>query len=203
MARTSQPFPFLSSLRNQFQLVIFMLTLAIGLQFFLFVEQAGNGGPVTIHRPAGVEGFLPIGALLGWKQFLTTGTWDPFHPAAMVILFYAGAISLLLRKSFCSWFCPVGTMSEWFWKLGHRLLGKNIRLPAALDWLLRSLKYILLSFFVLITFKMAPAEIASFMNSPYYKLADVKMLHFFTRIGTVALMIVMELNVLAPFVRNF
>ena len=203
MDRPRTPIAFMSSLRNRFQLVLFVLTLAIGLQFYFFVEQAGNGGPITIHRPAGVEGFLPIGALLGWKQFLTTGVWDAAHPAAMVILFYAVVISLLFRKSFCSWFCPVGTLSEWLWKLGHRLLGNNFKLPTILEWPLRALKYILLSFFVYITFKMAPDEIASFLNSPYYKLADVKMLHFFIRIGTVALTTVVVLAVLSLFVRNF
>lgn len=203
MDRTRQPIAFFSSLRNRFQMVLFVLTMAIGWQFFLFVQQAGNGGALTIQRPAGVEGFLPIGALLGWKRFLTTGIWDPVHPAAMVILLYAGIISLLFRKSFCSWFCPVGTLSEWLWKSGHRWLGKNIRLHAALDWPLRSLKYLLLMFFVTITFKMTPVDIASFLNSPYYKLADVKMLYFFTRMGTAALLTIVVLLLLSVFVRNF
>ena len=203
MHLTNKSITFFTSLRNRFQLVLFVLTLAIGLQFFLFVDQAGNGGTITIQRPAGVEGFLPIGALLGWKHFFATGVWDAAHPAAMVILLYAGVISLLFRKSFCSWFCPVGTVSEWLWKIGHRLLGKNYRLPAALDWPLRSLKYLLLSFFVYITFNMAPTEIASFMDSPYYKLADVKMLYFFTRIGPVALVTVAVLSILSILVRNF
>ena len=204
MNHSCTPISFFSSLRNRFQLVLFLMTLAIGLQFYCFVEQAGNDGPITIQRPAGVEGFLPIGALLGWKQLLTTGIWDPVHPAAMVILLYAAVISLLFRKSFCSWFCPVGTLSEWLWKLGYRMLGKNIQLPKGLDWPLRSLKYLLLSFFVYITLiKMAPAEIASFLHSPYYQLADVKMLHFFTRIGTVTLVSVLVLLVLSILVRNF
>ena len=198
------PIPFLSSLRNRFQLVLFLTTLAIGLQFYFFVEQAGNGGPITIQRPAGVEGFLPIGALLGWKQLLTTGIWDPVHPAAMVILLYAGVISLLFRKSFCSWLCPVGTLSEWLWKIGYHVLGKNIQLHRGLDLPLRSIKYVLLSFFVYITLiKMAPAEIASFLHSPYYKLADVKMLHFFTRIGTVTLVTLVALLMLSIIFRNF
>ena len=203
MLRSNPPIPFLSSLRNRFQLVLFIVTLAIGVQFYLFVQQAANGGPVTIQRPAGVEGFLPIGALLGWKQFLATGVWDPVHPAAMVILLYAGIVSLLFRKSFCSWFCPVGTLSEWLWKLGYRLLGRNVALPAILDWSLRVLKYVLLSFFVYIIFKMAPVEIATFLNSPYYKLADVKMLHFFTRIGSVPLATIVMLILLSVVVRNF
>jgi hypothetical protein len=38
------------------------------------------------------------------KLFAATGTWDPVHPAAMVMGF-VGVISLLLRKSFIS-LCP-------------------------------------------------------------------------------------------------
>jgi hypothetical protein len=37
--------PFFSSLRNRFQSAVFILTLTIGLQFFVFVEQAGGGVP--------------------------------------------------------------------------------------------------------------------------------------------------------------
>jgi polyferredoxin len=203
MDRSGSGFSFLSSVRNRFQLVVFLLTLAVGLQFYLFVAQAGGDGPITIQRPAGVEGFLPIGALLGWKQLLTTGVWDPIHPAAMVILFYTAAISLLLRKSFCSWFCPVGAVSEWLWKLGRRNFGKNLQPPAWLDWPLRTLKYLLLFFFVYITISMSSAEIASFLGTPYYQLADVKMLHFFTHIGTVAGVTLASLLTMSIFIRNF
>jgi polyferredoxin len=150
-----------------------------------------------------VEGFLPIGALMAWKQFLATGVWDAIHPAAMVILLYAAVISFLFHKAFCSWFCPVGTLSEWLWKLGHRLWGKNSELPAVLDRPLRMLKYILMGFFVLIILTMSPSAIASFLNSPYYKLADVRMLYFFIRIGPAALTTVMILAVLSVFIRNF
>ena len=203
MHRSKDTFSLFSSLRNRVQLVLFALTLAIGLQFYLFVGQAQTGASMTIQRPAGVEGFLPIGALLGWKQFLTTGIWDAVHPAAMVILLYAAMISFLFRKAFCAWFCPVGTLSEWLWKMGHRLLGKNIRIPVAIDWPLRSLKYLLLSFFVFVTVTMAPGEIASFLKSPYYKLADVKMLHFFTRMGMLTFVTLVVLIGLSMFIRNF
>lgn len=203
MDATGDSFSLLGSKRNWIQLVVLVLTLAIGWQFHLFVEQAGNGGQLILRRPPGVEGFLPIGALLGWKQFLTTGRWDPIHPAAMVILLYAVMVSLLLRKSFCSWFCPVGTLSEWLWKVGRRLMGRNFCLPAGLDGPLRSIKYLLLAFFVYVTVRMSPAEIDAFLHSPYYKLADVKMLHFFTRISTVAAIIVSLLMLLSMGIRNF
>ncbi|MBT4640762.1 MAG: hypothetical protein HOC09_18225, partial [Deltaproteobacteria bacterium] len=75
--------------RHWVQLIVFLLTLAIGFQFFLYVRQATGNGPITIARPSGVEGFLPIGALMGWKRFFTNAKWDEIHPAAMVIFGYA------------------------------------------------------------------------------------------------------------------
>ena len=40
MNHSSTPIPFFSSLRNRFQLVLFLTTLAIGLQFFLSSRRA-------------------------------------------------------------------------------------------------------------------------------------------------------------------
>ena len=123
MGRPRTPIAFLSSLRNRFQLALFVLTLAIGLQFYFFVQQAVNSGPITIHRPAGVEGFLPIGALLGWKQFLTTGVWDPVHPAAMVMLCYAAAISF-------RHLCPYGALMGILRLSGNQFPFSALSLPA-------------------------------------------------------------------------
>jgi polyferredoxin len=39
-----------------------------------------------------------------------------------MVLFIAFVLmSLLLKKSFCSWLCPVGTFSEYLWKLGRKI----------------------------------------------------------------------------------
>jgi polyferredoxin len=188
--------------RNWFQLGIFLATIGIGFQFLIYVNQASGNGVVTVLRPPGVEGFLPIGALMGWKLFIQTGIWDPIHPAAMVLLGFAGLISLALRKSFCGWFCPVGTLSEWLWKLGRSLFGKNYKLPVWIDVPLRSIKYLLLGFFVKIIFSMSSSAISGFLQSPYYKISDVKMLHFFTQISTLTVVVLTILVLSSIFVRN-
>jgi hypothetical protein len=189
--------------RHLFQAAALLLTLAIGLQFYIYVRQASGTEAITVARPPGVEGFLPIGALMGWKQFALGGPWDEVHPAAMVILGWAVALSLLLRKSFCGWFCPVGTISEWCWRLGRHLVGRNGQLPAWLDILARSLKYLLLGFFVWIIFTMNVDQIAAFMHSPYYKLSDVKMLHFFTRMSALTAVVLFFLLVFSLVIKNF
>ncbi len=194
---------FVLGLRNWIQLAVLMLTLGLGLQFYLFVQQVAGGGDITLSRPGGVEGFLPIGALMGWKHFIITGEWDVTHPAAMVILAFAGILSFLCRKSFCSWFCPVGTLSEGLWKTGERLFGRNYQVHPWLDYPLRSLKYGLLLFFVYIIARMTTADIAHFLQSPYYRMADVKMLHFFTRMSQTTAIVLAALLLLSIFFRNF
>lgn len=191
------------SVRSYVQTGFFVLTLAVGLQFLIYVMQARQAGVITVPRPPGVEGFLPIGALMGWKRFIATGQWDPVHPAAMVILAYAVVVSFLLRKTFCSWICPVGTVSEWTWKLGARF-GMNVKKPPKwLDGVLRSLKYGLLAFFLTIIVSMGNDDITRFIESPYYKLSDVKMLYFFTRMTFFTAAVLVVLFVLSLMLKNF
>lgn len=197
------PTPFGWNRRNWFQLGVLIATLVIGIQFFIYVHQAGGNGRITASRPPGVEGFLPIGALMGWKLFLTTGVWDPIHPAAMVILGFAAVISFALRKSFCAWFCPVGTISEWLWRRGRKMMGKNFLPPLWIDTPLRGVKYLLLAFFIWIIFSMSSPAIQDFLKSPYYQLSDVKMLFFFTRMTQLTAIVLSVLVIGSLFIRNF
>jgi len=179
------------------------VTVAIGIQFAVFVIQSSGDGAVTVLRPPGVEGFLPIGALMGWKLFFTSGMWDPVHPAAMVILGYAVFLSSFFRKTFCSWFCPVGTLSEWAWKAGNKVIGRNLVPPKWLDILLRGIKYALLGFFVYVIFSMSNMAIIGFLHSAYYKISDVKMLHFFTRMSMTTIWSLLVIVALSFLVKNF
>ena len=92
-------------------------------------------------------------------------------------------MSFLLRKSFCSWLCPVGTLSEYLWKLGRSTFRRNFTLPRWLDIPLRSLKYLLLGFFAYAVFSMSAAAIAEFLATPYGLIVDVRMLNFFRYLG--------------------
>ena len=193
----------ITSNRNWIQLIVFIGTIAIGWQFYIYVSQALGTDSITVARPSGVEGFLPIGALMGWKYFFTTGVWDNIHPAAMVFLGFAVIISILFKKSFCSWFCPVGTFSEWIWKLGEITIGKNYAIPIWLDVPLRSVKYLLLGFFIYVIAQMSSSDMAAFFQSAYYKIADVKMLHFFTKMSFLTGTVLFLLVLLSLFFKNF
>ncbi len=179
--------------------------LYLGIRFGMFVRHfESNGVAPFIARPSGVDGFLPIGGLASLKLWLLNGEFDTKHPAALVLLVTFLLMSLLAKKSFCSWLCPVGTLSEAAWKVGKKILGRNYTMWRWLDIPLRGLKYLLLAFFVKILLIDMPARaIASFVQSPYWSLSDVKMLRFFTQISTTTIVVVATTAVLSLLYKNF
>jgi polyferredoxin len=180
-------------------------TLFIGIRFGLFVRHFETAGAAPfVARPPGVEGFLPIGALVSLRHWLASGVVDAVHPAALVLFLTILGMSLLAKKSFCSWLCPVGTLSEAAWKGGRRLFGRNFTVWRWLDLALRSLKYLLLAFFAkIILLDMPAGALGAFLEAPYWAVSDVKMLHFFTRPSGTALAVIAVLTVLSLLYRNF
>ncbi len=177
----------------------------LGVQFALFVGYFESGGQGLFYpRPPGVEAFLPIGALVSLKALLTSGYFDPVHPAALVLFLTFVGMALLTRKSFCSWLCPVGTLEEGAWKLGRKFFGRNFRIWSWLDILLRTGKYALLLFFAkLILLDMPVAALQGFLKTPYWAIADVKMLHFFTGMSATSLVVIAVLSMLSVLYQNF
>jgi polyferredoxin len=176
----------------------------IGLQFYLWVRYYERGGQgLSVARPAGAEGWLPIAGLMNFKYFLATGLIPAIHPAALFLFVAFLLMSLFLKKAFCSWLCPVGTFSEYLWKLGQRIFGRSLRLPRWADVTLRGLKYVLLGFFVFIIGAMSAEALLDFMNTPYGLLADVKMLNFFRNMGTTAAIVILLLVFFSLLVQNF
>jgi polyferredoxin len=192
------------SFRFAFQLAFFLLNAIIAVRFYQFVRYFETGGSGTMaSRPAGVDGWLPIGGLMNLKYFLMTRSFPSAHPAAMILLFVFFVISILFRKAFCSWLCPIGTLSEGLWKLGKRCLKHNWKFPPWADYVLRSVKYILLGLFLFAVGSLSPASIRAFLESPYGLVADVKMLNFFRYMGYSTLITILVLVLLSVMVKNF
>ena len=163
----------------------FLLTLMwIGIEFYIFTEQIAAGKVPSVTRPPGVEGFLPISALISLKYWLLTGIFNTVHPSALVLLLIITMTAVLLKKGFCAWVCPFGLLSEWLTKIHTKIFDRQLKLPAWLDYPLRSLKYLLLFFFVYaVFFQMNLYDLKQFIYSPYNRVADIKMLHFFTEMS--------------------
>ncbi|GAB4483196.1 MAG: 4Fe-4S binding protein [Thermodesulfovibrionales bacterium] len=177
----------LRPLRYLVQLAFLGLTLHAGYRFLVFVRFFEVPGADFAPRPDMVDGFLPIAGLMSLKYFLFTGIVEPFHPAAFFIFVAALAVSLAAKKGFCGWVCPVGTVSQYAWMLGEKVLGRNLRVEKYTDIGLRMIKYSLMTLFLLlIGFAMAPNMMVLFFLSDYYKVADVKTMKFFTEMSTTA-----------------
>jgi polyferredoxin len=192
------------TLRRTVQILFAALNVWIGVEFYLFVRHYETGGAsVYVPRPPGVEGWLPIASLMNLKYWLATGEVPAVHPAGMFLLLAFLAMAWLFRKSFCSWLCPIGTLSEWLWRAGRSIFGRNFRLPRRADLPLRSLKYILLGLFLYAVGGMSVQAIRAFMESPYGLIADVKMLNFFRDLSVTAAVTLGVLAVASIFLQNF
>ncbi len=191
-------------LRRSVQAIFLALNVWIATEFILFVRYYESGGRTAFaSRPPGVEGWLPIAALMNLKVWLFTGQIPRVHPAGMFLLLAFLAVSVVFRKSFCGWLCPVGTISEWLWRLGRQTFGRNFRLPRKLDLALRSLKYLLLALFFYAVASMSVAGIRAFLEGPYGVIADVKMLNFFRYLGLGGGIVIAVLVIASVFVQNF
>jgi polyferredoxin len=190
--------------RRSFQFAFLLLNLWLGASFYFWVRHFETGSHErAMARPAGVEGWLPIAGLMNAKYWLATGRLPAVHPAALFLFITFLAIAFLFRKAFCSWLCPVGTLSECLWLAGRALFPRNFQLPRWIDLPLRALKYLLLGFFVWAVANMSAAAVEEFMRSPYGAIADVRMLNFFRDLGETASIVLAVLVVASVLVQNF
>ncbi|KHK00804.1 4Fe-4S binding protein [Desulfovibrio sp. TomC] len=171
------------------QWFFFVATLAVGVQFVRFCLAVAAGSADAASRPAGVEGFLPISALLGLRRLLAAGSFDPVHPAGLWILLAAIVMAVLFRKAFCGHICPVGFLAVRLGRLGQRLkLARSV--GPRQNALLGLPKYLLLAFFLFTTFfGMDLAGVDAFLRSSYNITADARLLLFFASPSAKALLI--------------
>ena len=171
-------------LRRGFQSAFLLLNVWIGAIFYLWVRQFEPGGAaISLQRPAGVEGWLPIAGLMNLRYSLADTSRSrapsrrnvPAHRVSRHVVPVPQGVLQLAVSGRNHLRIPVAP--------GRKLFRRNFVLPRWLDLPLRGLKYLLLGFFVWAVASMAADGVAAFMRSPYGVIADVKMLNFFRHIG--------------------
>jgi polyferredoxin len=182
-----------------------LLCIWIGIEMYFFISYLESGGTADFYsRPPGVDGFLPISSMMSFYLFIVTGEIHYAHPAGMFIFLSILLVSLVFGKSFCSWLCPVGFISELVGDTGEKFFKRKIKLPKLLDYPLRSLKYLMLGFlFYSVFFLMTPIAIKAFLDSPYNLVSDIKMYYFFADISRFSLIVISILFLLSVILRNF
>ena len=157
------------------------------LAFFLFavsrllafVRWASGDGPY-VHRPEAVAGLLPVGHFTSFFAWIKGGGWDTLLPAGLVIIIAAVATSLLFKRGFCGWICPLGTVWESAALAGRKLMGgHNLRLPRWLDLVGRSFRYLIAAAILFFLLMVSLPEAVGFRQLPYMWVADVKTIQNF------------------------
>ncbi len=194
--------PELTWVRPTVQIGFLVFSLMVGWQFHVFVNWLAD--PVTRppERPPSVEAWLPISSLMSLTYSLRTGQVNLVHPAGLVIFSLILGLSIFMGRGFCSWVCPIGTLSEWAHGIGRRLIGRNFVPPSWIDLPLRSLKYLLLAFFVYAIVGMSSAAILAFLEGPYNRIADVKMYLLFAEMTRTTAVVLIVLAALSLLVKN-
>lgn len=191
-------------LRHSIQAAFLLLNAWIGIQFYLWVRYYETAGrSLEVSRPAGVEGWLPLASLMNVKVLLAGAGIARIHPAGTFLLIAFLAASLVFRRSFCGWLCPVGTVSEYLWCIGRRVFRRSFHLPGWFDLALRSVKYLLMAAFLLAVASMSVEAIEAFLHSPYGIIDDVKMLNFFREAGAASLIVLAMLAAGSLAIQNF
>lgn len=179
-----------------------LASLITGILLARFYQAAQAGILPLPTRPPGVEAYLPISGLMGLLDWFYRGTLNAIHPAATIFVMIALAMAFLLRKAFCSWVCPVGFISELLGRFGRWSFGKNFLPWKWVDIPLRSLKYLLLAFFLWAILAMSPAGLQAFIQSPYNRVAELKMGLFFLDLSRTGIMVLGVLVLASIFVRG-
>jgi Pyruvate/2-oxoacid:ferredoxin oxidoreductase delta subunit len=200
----SYPRSSIRYVRYAVQAAFLVVTLFVGWRFYQFVIHFEDPVNPFVRRPPSVDAFLPIGGLMAFKYFVVTGMVEPLHPSGLVMFIAITGVSLALKKGFCGWICPVGTVSQYVWMLGEKVFGRNFQVERYTDIGLRSIKYLLLAlFFWVIVIAMGSTMIALFFMSDYYQVADVKMLKFFTDMSALTFGVLAALGALSLLYKNF
>lgn len=196
---TGKPVP----VRRWLQFGFIAASILTGIHFHRFVQSLADEALLPVARPQEVDAWLPISSFTSLVYFLKTGIANTVRPAGLILFSVSLLVALTARRGFCSWVCPIGTLSEYAYELGQRLFKRNFALPKPLDFLLRSLKYLLLAFFVIVIGRMSADTLHDFIRSPYNRICDIKMYLMFTPPSLTTCIVVSVLGVLSLLVKNF
>lgn len=195
-----------AAIRRFIQLCFTVFYVYVGIRFYFYYLWVTGVSDTYISKPASVEAFLPLSAMMGAKVWLVDGIYDPIHPAGLTIFILAILTAVIFRKGFCGYFCPSGYLSGLLHRLGQRFgiaRQLNSKVGKPLNVLLTLPKYLLLGLFIkLIWWDMSSLEMQSFMQGTYNQVADSKMLLFFLHPGTISLVVMFTLLVGSLIVPN-
>ena len=154
-------------LRRPVQIAFFVLIALISVNHTL--DESGKAIPVL--SSASLHSLCPFGGVVSIYQYLDTGTMvRKTHESALVLMWIGFGLALIMGPVFCGWVCPLGSVQEWFAKLGKKIIKRrfNTFIPYKIDRYLRYLRYLVLAIVIYLTASSATLVFADY--DPYYAL---------------------------------
>lgn len=112
------------------------------------------------------EAYCPFGGIQALSSYFVNNSLACSMTSAQIVMGIALILVIVIvSKLFCSFICPIGTVSEWIGKLGDKLK-MRITLDGIMDKALRILKYTLL--FITVYFTVTSSELFCKKFDPYY-----------------------------------
>ncbi len=112
------------------------------------------------------EAYCPFGGLQALTSFFVNNSLACSMTETQIFMGVVLAVgAVLFSKLFCSYICPIGTVTEWLGRIGERF-HVLFQIRGLADRLLRALKYILL--FLTAYFTVTSSELFCKEYDPYY-----------------------------------
>ena len=112
------------------------------------------------------EAYCPFGGIASLGSKLSQGTMSCNMSETQVLLGIGVLVGvILIGKLFCSYVCPIGSITEWLGKLGEKFKIR-VEMPKMVDRPLRSLKYLIL--FAALYYTMTSSELFCKEFDPYF-----------------------------------
>ncbi|MBI9097919.1 MAG: 4Fe-4S binding protein [Spirochaetaceae bacterium] len=157
---------------------------------------------IKLYPP--IDAFCPFGGLESlWALFRYQVLLKKIAWSSVILLLTSVGTALIFRRSFCGNICPLGFLQELFGMAGHKFFSKRFNLPPRADRILRYVKYVVLIFFLALSWKTLTLVISPF--DPWVAYHHIGTDELFTKnlIGAIVLFSTMGLSILSdrPFCR--
>lgn len=139
-----------------------------------------------------LHAICPFGGIESIISFISGGTLVPkLHLSTMVMTVVVLVITLIFGSVFCSHICPLGTIQEWFGKIGRKIFKKryNKFIPQKVHNVLKYFRYVSLALTIVLTYNAM--KLVFLEVDPYYALY-----HFFTDEVTIGSLIVLSVTLI-------
>lgn len=164
----------------------------IGLIAINHILSEGGSTAIPFVPNASLHSVCPFGGVESAISLITAGTLVPkLHSATLVMTGIILVLTLIFGAAFCSFVCPLGTIQEWFGKLGKKIFKKryNTFIPQKLHNVLKYFRYVSLILTVVLTYNAM--KLVFLEVDPYYA-----MYHFFTDEATIGGIVVLAITLI-------